>query len=1417
MNNVSTSIPASRKSLPLRGKLLLAFVVLALLSVAAIGIYADFVTRDLINKSAQQDLSKTSNQTALQIDLYISGQMDGIRTEAQQPFLSDYLELASGERTGSIQEINARQMLVIFSRKDPAFIESYALLDQHGVNLLDTDEVQVGMNEGSFDYYKRAFASGLPFASSIFFQDEEVFYISAPVRNENNDVIGVLRAKYDAAIVQSMLLEILQDDEKSTDFLSVIDRNTYVRLADTGGTEYLYKSLKNFSYTEVFELQSQSLLPLGKPEDVILSADGFVSGFERLSQVPFFTAYSDSIQADALMTGTPLSSVPWVVIEGRSQAALSQPVAEQRRATIWIAFLTLIVAVLAALWMSQAIAQPIIKLTSTTKRIAAGDLDAVAPALSNDEVGALAQAFNAMTEKLRQTLAGLQAELHERKHAETVLKHNEIEMLATNEFLRSIMDSPKGVIIFSLDDQYRYTTYTQTHSETMKRIWGVDIAVGMNILDVIHDPVDRQKAQANFERALRGEHFAMQEEYGDADLYRTWWEDRYSPIYDGADQITGLTVVVIDITERKKMETALRESEEKFRKMFHSSPIAICISALDDGKVIDANYAYWDLTGLNPEITIGNDLVALHIWPNQNERDELASKLRVKRSHYDPDSKFIDHNGNAKSTLAFYELIEIGGQERILSMFYDMSAQKNTMQALQQSEARIRALLEATPDMLLEISVDGLIVNMVPPKGMEPAMPPERFVGKGIQEVFTEVSAEQALVAIKQALETKHMTDFEFESVMGESTRVMEARIVASVSDTVLMVVRDITQRKWMEIERERFIHELEIKNRESETLRESLASIVTTFDLREVLERILDQMKFVIPYDTASVWRVEGEWQVPIISRDLPPEVLSRELKFQIDKDNSSRPIIQGEKPYILNNNVQEELKDFKGPHSYINSWLAVPLKAKGKIIGLIALDGVQHGQFNDHHARLAVTFADQVAIALENAGLFAELQNELVERKQAELNLRQRESILEVVADAANRLLNTSDWRTEINAILEGLGNIINASHAYLFMNHPLEDGSAGMSQLYEWTAPSQISDLETAKFVNKPLEEEGFEDWYATLSKGVPYIGDRKHLDALAMDYFFERGIKALLDFPIFLGAKWWGTIGFDEMENMREWTNAEVDALLAAGNVLGAAIQRQQTDAKLQAELLNRKQLIAELESKNAELERFTYTVSHDLKSPLFTIRGFLGYLEQDALAGKHERVKSDMERIGAATEKMQMLLNDLLELSRIGRLKNESVSVPFEELAREAVEMVHGQIMQRGIIIHIDANLPTIFGDRQRLVEVIQNLVDNASKFMGDQPEPRIEIGQAGAEAGLPVLYVRDNGIGILPEHHDRVFGLFNKLDIKSDGTGIGLALVKRIIEVHGGRIWIQSEAGNGTTFYFTLPVPPESRVNPGGV
>jgi signal transduction histidine kinase len=194
---------------------------------------------------------------------------------------------------------------------------------------------------------------------------------------------------------------------------------------------------------------------------------------------------------------------------------------------------------------------------------------------------------------------------------------------------------------------------------------------------------------------------------------------------------------------------------------------------------------------------------------------------------------------------------------------------------------------------------------------------------------------------------------------------------------------------------------------------------------------------------------------------------------------------------------------------------------------------------------------------------------------------------------------------------------------------------------------------------------------------------------------------------------------------------------------------------------------------------------------------------LGYLERDLAQGKQERVQSDIMRIREATDKMQTLLNDLLQLSRIGRLVNPAQEVAFNELAEEAVKLVSGQVEARGVRVEIMPDMPHVQVDWLRLVEVVQNLLDNAVKFMGDQPEPMIKVG-VRQKNDQTVFFVQDNGIGIAPKYHEDVFGLFDRLNPAIEGTGIGLALVKRIIETHGGRIWVESAVGGGATFCFTL-------------
>ena len=228
------------------------------------------------------------------------------------------------------------------------------------------------------------------------------------------------------------------------------------------------------------------------------------------------------------------------------------------------------------------------------------------------------------------------------------------------------------------------------------------------------------------------------------------------------------------------------------------------------------------------------------------------------------------------------------------------------------------------------------------------------------------------------------------------------------------------------------------------------------------------------------------------------------------------------------------------------------------------------------------------------------------------------------------------------------------------------------------------------------------------------------------------------------------------------------------------------------------------LINDLETKNAELERFTYTVSHDLKSPLITIGGYLGYLEQDAKNGNMEALQKDMTHIRKATTQMQNLLDEVLELSRVGRVVNPPKAVPFKEIVQDALGLVQQQLDDAAMQIDVAENLPIVQGDPVRLIEVIQNLVVNAVKFTRDQTHPRIEIGY-NEHPDEQLFYVRDNGMGIDARYHEKVFGLFEKLNPASNGTGVGLALVKRIIEFHQGRVWIESDGETGTTFYFTLP------------
>ena len=317
-----------------------------------------------------------------------------------------------------------------------------------------------------------------------------------------------------------------------------------------------------------------------------------------------------------------------------------------------------------------------------------------------------------------------------------------------------------------------------------------------------------------------------------------------------------------------------------------------------------------------------------------------------------------------------------------------------------------------------------------------------------------------------------------------------------------------------------------------------------------------------------------------------------------------------------------------------------------------------------------------------------------------------------------------------------------------------------------------------------------------------------------DLVLCDYTLPRfsasdALKTLqeseLDLPFIVIS---GTIG---EESAVEMLKAGAHDFIVKGRYarLLPAIDRQLKDAetrRLQRRAeAERQALVGRLEGINAEIERFTYIAFHDLRAPLVTIKGFTGALKQDLEAGRQTQIWRDIERIETAANTMDKILSDLLEFARIGRVRRAQEDVDIPQLIEDVLQRLDGMIRARNIMVKVAPVFPRVYGDRVRLRELLENLIENAARYTQGKEQPLIEIG-ARLEEDPPVIFVRDYGPGIEPRYHSRIFELFEKLDPNMEGTGIGLALAKRIVEVHGGKIWVESEGkGQGSTFCFTLP------------
>ena len=463
--------------------------------------------------------------------------------------------------------------------------------------------------------------------------------------------------------------------------------------------------------------------------------------------------------------------------------------------------------------------------------------------------------------------------------------------------------------------------------------------------------------------------------------------------------------------------------------------------------------------------------------------------------------------------------------------------------------------------------------------------------------------------------------------------------------------------------------------------------------------------------------------------------------------------------------------------PASWFRSEISSLLLSQERFLGTLALSSLEPKAYAPADTEFLKQIASQMATAMGNARLFSDVQQRVIEL-----------SALAEVAPSINSSLDTGDiLKQSIKTVMRTLG-ARGCLVQILSKDIPPVEERAGTMPAMDWL---NIRDH------RQKIVEKSEPVIIKNLAEDLPGSTDA---NAAKLE-------GALLAYPVASRERVMGVL-YVWWEEARAVSRHDLELVTTITAQVASAIE----NARLYNEsLVNARKL----EKVNEELENFVFTVSHDLKSPVVSVQGFATILLGDCKDRLDDTARHYLERIQNNANQMERLIADLLELSRIGRVINPSAEVPAQDIIQRALSDFAFALEEKEIRLCMQDSLPSIWCDPPRLTQVFANLIGNAVKFAGQQPAPLIEIGCADKGAHF-LFHVRDNGIGIDEKYHEKIFGLFQGLhQLKGvEGTGVGLTIVRRIVENHGGKVWVESSEGTGATFYFTLPKQPLAAAPP---
>jgi signal transduction histidine kinase len=476
----------------------------------------------------------------------------------------------------------------------------------------------------------------------------------------------------------------------------------------------------------------------------------------------------------------------------------------------------------------------------------------------------------------------------------------------------------------------------------------------------------------------------------------------------------------------------------------------------------------------------------------------------------------------------------------------------------------------------------------------------------------------------------------------------------------------------------------------------------------------------------------------------------------------------------------------------------MSVPMIREGKAIGTIALRNVEPYRFTDKQEALLRTFADQAVIAIENVRLFNELQSRTQELARSVEQLRS----LSEVGQAVNSTLDLDQVLSTIVA------RAVQLSAADGGAVYEADEASGDFKLRATYGLPSDL--VETMRAT--PLHPGEGATGRAASTRAPVQIPDLRRDQALVQPGWLQRmseqvGFRALLAVPLLREGRVLGSLAVSRR---------------AAGEFAPEIVDLLQTFAAQSTLAIQNARLFREIAEKSRELEvasqhksQFLANMSHELRTPLNAILGYTELILDNIYGEVPEKIHDVLDRVEKSGRHLLGLINDVLDLSKIeaGQLTLAANEYSFQDVVQGVVSSVESLASEKQLELAVDLSpaLPVGYGDERRIRQVLLNLVGNAIKFT-DAGKVEIRVTQAGAQFQVAVA---DTGPGIDTEHQQRIFQEFQQVDSSptktKGGTGLGLAIAKRIVELHGGRIWVESAVGKGSTFCFSLPVRVETQ------